>query len=167
MSISENAQVSGGSIQAFVAGMPDDPGELLAKYNLPAELVQDQWYSQKSYAEMMCEVDAQTFMTEMVGVGLQIARHAVLPPTINSLESALSSMDVAYQMNHRNIAEGEGWTFEKVDENTYFVVDRTPYPKNFSYGVVYGFVERFAEGKKFSVYVEDQDGYPAYRVVLK
>ncbi|MCD4686081.1 MAG: hypothetical protein K8S97_09115 [Anaerolineae bacterium] len=167
MTASPDAQVMGESIHAFINGLSSDAAEILAKYNLPQEVENGVWYSQKAYVDMMHEVEQKMFITDMVSMGMNIATFAPLPPQIDSLESALAGLNPAYQMNHRKVAEGEGWGFEKVDERTYVVTDRTPYPENFSYGVVYGFVKRFAPpGAGFLVITEAEDGARTFRVEL-
>jgi hypothetical protein len=161
-------QVLGSSVKAFIAGVSGNAGPMLAKYGFDGEIDEQAWYSQEKYAAMMTELADSSFITDMVSIGLQISRHVPLPPQINSVESILALLNDAYHMNHRQLPPGEGWEYRQIDHKTHYVISRNPYPENFSYGVVYGFVERFApKGSHFSVYMErSEDGCPAYRIAL-
>jgi hypothetical protein len=118
---------------------------------------EDGWYPlEKELGAWKRTLDEVGYGT-LFASGRRIPRHAVLPPTINDLESSLRSMDVAYHLNHRKhgelmfdivsgrMLEGIGH-YEVVragNERRILVTAPGPYPCDYNRGIVTGFAERF------------------------
>ena len=66
-------------------------------------------------------------MLALVSIGMKIPETAVFPPGIDSIESGLNSIDVAYHMNYRG---GEIGVYQAttVSERQIDVLCRNPYP---------------------------------------
>jgi hypothetical protein len=90
-------------------------------------------------------------------VGSFIPQHAVFPPDIDNIHSALRSIDIAYHMNHRKdgepmfnpatgaLLEGIGhYGFKLVEGKREIVmVCDNPYPCRFDLGIIKGMAHRF------------------------
>jgi hypothetical protein len=168
-SVSPEVEASGASIQTVLRGMATDLKPLLLKHGLQ-DVKADTWYPQQQWLSFFKDVaeSGGGAMMDLVSIGMQIAEVALLPPHIDSVEKALASMNDAYHMNNRNDSPERGWTFEKKDDNHYTLVCRTAVPRDFEYGVVYGFVKRFKpEGKGFIVKrAEQDDGSCVFEITL-
>jgi hypothetical protein len=168
MASSPEAEILGLAVKAFIAGMTDASNPIPARHGFGGGIDENAWYPRENYLAMVNELAGNTYILDMVSVGLQIARCAPMPPHVNSIESALQTLDLSYHMGHRNIPGDEGWGYKKIDERTHYLVSRNPYPANLGYGLVFGLVERFApQDTRFSVFLEEEGGYPAYRIVVR
>ncbi len=167
MSNSSGVMVAGLAIKAFAMGISEGLKPLLAKYGF--DKIEDQgWYERRSFLAMLEEAKQSSPRFDLISVGLQIARLAPYPPGIDSVESALQSLDQGYRAGHQNLPEGDGWGYQRVSGNVYLAIDRTPYPSNFSYGVVFGTVEMFApEGAHVSVHAEEKGDHRVFRIVVR
>jgi len=90
--------------------------------------------------------------------GLRIMEHALWPPHVHDIESAMRSVDVAYHMNHRKsgVVMFDPTTGRMLEGIGHFAVNRvqgerrlvvtcdTPYPCDLDRGVMTGTVIRFS-----------------------
>ncbi len=167
MSNSSGVMVAGLAIKAFAMGISESLKPLLAKYGFD-EIDDRGWYERRSFLAMLEETMRSSPRFDLISVGLQIARLAPYSSSVDSVESALQSLDQGYRASHRNLPEGDGWEVGRVNGNTYLAIDRTPYPSNFSYGVVFGTVEMFApEGAHVSVHAEEKGDHRVFRIVVR
>ena len=91
-------------------------------------------------------------MMDLVGIGMKIPETAIFPPGIDSIETGLKSIDMAYHMNHRG---GEIGVYQTtvVGDQQIDVLCQNPYPDNFDYGIIYGMAQRFRpQGYSVNVY---------------
>jgi hypothetical protein len=168
MTDSLEAKILGLAVKALMEGLTEEKSPLLDKYGFGGEIDESAWYLRKDYLAMVNELAESARIVDMVAIGLQVSRYVPMPPAIDSIESALQNLDVSYHVSHRNIAKDEGWKYQKIDERTHYLVSCNPYPANIGYGIVFGLIERFAPpDTRFSVFMEEEGGYPAYRVVLR
>jgi hypothetical protein len=87
---------------------------------------------------------------------MHVPNDAPFPPGIDSIETALTALNEAYQMNHRGGDIGS-YESEVVGPHHIKVVCRNPYPSDFDYGLLYGLVRRFRPaGVAFRVIVDEQ-----------
>ena len=147
-------EILGAAILPVIKALGDRA--LLAKYRLD-KVAPDKWYRQQDYLSMFKEVAQPSVnaMMDLVAIGMKIPENAVFPPDIDSIETALNVLDVAYHTNHRN---GEIGVYQavKVADQHYKMVCRNPYPTDFDYGIIYGLVRRFCPpNTRFSVTVDE------------
>ena len=148
--IDPGTRVIGQAIQPFVAAFPaelaDVGSKILEKHGIHNVNPED-YYPQQAFLNAMKEIH-DTFGPQMLfRIGEQVATHAILPPGIDSLEAALSSIDVAYKMNHGGSDNIGTYSY------TYLGVSRgiskakmvceNPYPSSFDRGLIEGFAKRF------------------------
>ncbi|MEM1136209.1 MAG: hypothetical protein AAGI07_10245 [Bacteroidota bacterium] len=100
----DGVEVNGQSVLAFVNALPAYNTilrEILSKYEIP-EIKKDEWYSQKKILNAYEEVGKTYGANTLFALGKAIPEYATFPPELDNLEKALSSIGMAYDMNHRN-----------------------------------------------------------------
>ena len=146
-------EVVGGTILATIDGMEADINPLLAKHGIET-VVADHWYPQQAWLDVLKDISDggdMSAMFDLVSIGTKIPDNVTWPPEINSVESALMSIDVAYHMNHRGGKIGS-YTAEILETNHIRITCDNPYPSDFDYGILYRTVQKFkSQGEDFSV----------------
>jgi hypothetical protein len=116
-----------------------------------------EWYPHQIWLDFLRDVAQQSSLSatsNLVAIGMGVAETA--PEAVESftLETALLSMNVAYQMSHRG--EAGGFVITVVGERHIQVVDFSPYPDDFTYGFLYALARRFRPaGAHFAVIHDD------------
>jgi len=118
-----------------------------------------QWYLQQNWLDAFKEISDDVGVSTLVVIGNKIPENAQFPPEINSLEAALSAIDIAYHMNHRidgrvlfnpqtgQLAEGIGhYGCERVGDRHIKMVCKNPYPCDFDRGIIAAMIKRFKPG---------------------
>lgn len=119
---------------------------------------EDGWYNQQAFLDMFRELKIGSFLN-LVAIGMSIPDFAVWPPEITTVHAALSSIDVAYHMNHRN-GEIGSYQYTPVGEREGVMVCNNPYPSDFDYGLVYRTVQKFREDRSSGITVKRDDTIP-------
>ena len=143
-------EVIGKGVTTFLAGFPEEFIEVglktLAKYGIK-DLDPDQYYPLQAWLDAMKDINDNFGPQMLFRIGEQVATHAVLPPGIDSLETALSSIDVAYKMNHRGSDNIGSYSYTYLGNgggmNKAKMVCANPYPSSFDRGLIEGFAKRF------------------------
>lgn len=142
-----NVEVSGAAMLATIRGMGKDITPMLEAHGF-TNVQPDAWYPQQSWLDVLREISA---LSDLVSIGMWIPETAVWPPEVDSIESALKSIDVAYHMNHRNGEIGH-YQAEIVDDGHIRITCHNPYPSDFDYGIIYATAHKFLpEGMTFTV----------------
>lgn len=152
-----NAKVLGGSIMSIQAAMGDAAAPYFADAGLD-DLQTHSWYEFEQYLHVLDAIIANepNVMGSLVSIGMKIVETAPLPPEIDTVEKALMSMQGAWELNTQN-APTNNWHVEKVNDDKFILTNNSPFPKDMEYGVLYGFVRRFAHGRNFTVSYENLD----------
>jgi hypothetical protein len=168
-SFSSDVEVTGEVLMAFLAGFPQEfrsSGLLILEKHGLSDPKPDSFYALQRFLDAMKEI-SDSFSAQMLfRVGEQIALHAVLPPGIDDLQKCLSSIDVAYHMNHRG---GEIGRYEYKFLGTQGGLEKAtitcpnPYPCAFDRGVIEGFARRFKLPEFHDVIVRHDDSAPCRR----
>jgi hypothetical protein len=137
-----DVEVNGTTVLSIMAGMGESARPILAAHGFE-DVQLDQWYSQQAWLDTFKEIaQLPTKMCDLVSIGMEIPQNAIFPPGIDSIESALMSIDVAYHMNHRG-GEIGNYHASVVSDHQVDLVCRNPYPCDFDYGIIYGMSRRF------------------------
>jgi hypothetical protein len=151
------AESKGSAVLATLEGLGFDLMPTLRKHGLYA-VEHDGWYPQQTWLDILADVERELKVNttlDLVSVGSKIPETADWPPDVTTVEEALASIDVAYHMNHRNGEIGY-YRSERLDQNTFRVICKNPFPSDFDYGIIYGTVRKFQpEGSRF--YIERAD----------
>jgi hypothetical protein len=152
-------EVIGEVVMAFMAGFPpaiQDAGLQVLEEHGISNIEAGRYYPLGSFLNAMQSV-SDRFGDEMLyRIGTEIAANAVLPPNVSSLMSSLSSIDQAYQMNHRNGEIGR-YDFQDLGKENGLrrakMICTNPYPSAFDRGVIDGFSRRFKPNDAIDVIV--------------
>jgi hypothetical protein len=116
------------------------------------------WYSQQAWLDAFKDISDKVGFATLFQIGRSIPDNAQFPPHINSFETGMPGIDVAYHMNHRRdgkvmfdpstgaMLEGIGhykFTPASGAEKRAFVVCENPYPCDFDRGIVDAMARRF------------------------
>ncbi|MEW6530239.1 MAG: hypothetical protein AB1473_05340 [Thermodesulfobacteriota bacterium] len=148
-SYSPRVEVVGEVVAAFIAGFPAEVREqglsILAKHGI-SDPQAGQFIPLQALLDCMKEIGEKHSSQMLLRVGEQIAANAKLPPNLDTLETCLASIDVAYHMNHRGGEIGHyTYKYEGVQNGLHraTMTCENPYPCAFDWGVIEGFAKRF------------------------
>ncbi|MBN2142317.1 hypothetical protein JW711_03215 [Candidatus Woesearchaeota archaeon] len=130
------------------------------------------WYSQQSWLDAFKYIANKIGASTLKSIGKAIPENAQWPPSVNNVETALASIDVAYHMNHRiglkelfdartgQMTEGIGhYAFEKTGDRSAKVVCDNPYPDPFDQGIIESAAKKFAQtGEIVIVKIDEMAG---------
>lgn len=113
------------------------------------------WYSQQSYLNGFKAIAEKTGPTVLKNIGKSVPEHAKWPPQVNSIETGLGSIDIAYHMNHRNGFIGN-YKMTKNGPKSISVVCNNPYPDNFDFGLIESVARKFSQpGERVRVKIDE------------
>lgn len=151
-------EVSGASARAIVkaAGAHKNIVEsVFAKYRI-WNVERDFWYPVDAAVNVLVSIEQQVGAHTLFAIGKSVPSHADLPPGLDGVEAMLSSIDIAYHLNHRHNGQVmfDPATGRKLDgigcysyrpegprRGTMFC--ENPYPGEFDRGLVTAFARFF------------------------
>ena len=142
--------VNGQTVLSVVNGMgvfKSSGSRILDKHGLPNP-VPTGWYPQQAWLDAFKEIAQSIGAKTLHQIGLSIPRNAKFPPGLDSLEKALSSIDVAYHLNHRGGEIGH-YQYTKSGPTQAVIVCRNPYPCEFDRGLIEAMVSKFKPAGTF------------------
>ena len=115
-----------------------------------------QWYLQQSWLDCFKTISEKLGPATLEKIGETIPRNAKWPPMVNSIDTALGSIDMAYHMNHRNGEIGK-YQFKKTGETAAEILCTNPYPDPFDHGIISSAAKKFAKpGEKVVVKINEK-----------
>ncbi len=161
-------EVNGQTVWAVVDGFSLDrrvPSRILVEQGIGAlgadgivKLDPSGWYSQEAWLRAFKRIAEALGPNMLFTIGKRIPENAIFPPFVTDIASAISSIDVAYHLNHRKAGEvmfdeGTGamlegighYGFERPHPTKPLIVARCedPYPCDFDRGIVTAMARRF------------------------
>jgi hypothetical protein len=145
-----NTQALGQILLSSITGLPTFAKKhllgLLAQEGI-TNLDPDQWYDLNIALAFYKQAANDFGPNTIFDLGKAIPEFAIFPPNIDSLDAALNSIDVAYNMNHRNGYIG----FYKVvshdlEEKKVVMQCYNPYPCDFDRGLLTAMSRKFQSG---------------------
>jgi hypothetical protein len=143
-------EVNGETVCSILEGMGAARAkgvEILAKYQIENPKP-GQWFKQQAWLDAFKEIAEKIGPATLFSIGQRIPENAKFPPAIDSLEKALSAIDVAYHMNHRGGEIGH-YVFEKSGEKAGKMTCKNPYPCFFDKGIIDAMAKRFRPKNSF------------------
>lgn len=143
-SFSPGVEVNGETVRSIVAGtgaFKDQAFKILEEDGI-GDPRPGQWYSQQSFLDAFKAITQKLGPATSFNIGKSIPENAQFPPGIDSIHKALSSIDVAYHMNHRGGEIGT-YKYETIGENAAKMTCNTPYPCDFEMGIVEATATKF------------------------
>jgi len=142
---SQGVFVNGQTVLSVVKGMgafAQMASDILARHGIK-DPDPTGWYPQQAWLDAFEEISKSVGPRTLDPIGMSIPESAKFPQGIDSVESALSSVDIAYHLNHRG-GEIGNYTFKKTVEKQGAMECRNPYPCDFDHGIIQAMAKRFA-----------------------
>jgi len=162
-------QVSGAAVLSIVEGMMHNSDSslreslrsmalrMLAKHGIH-DIRKDEWYPHQAWLDAFREISEHIGSATLRTIGEKIPETALWPSDIEKIEEGLSSIDVAYHMNHRGGEIGH-YRFSATGTRSGKMVCDNPYPCAFDLGIIKATARRFTP-KGTVVIVEHDDSEP-------
>jgi hypothetical protein len=158
VAFNKNVEVNGRTITSIIDGMKgfESTAEKFLQQNGLINIHPEKWYPQQAWLTAFRQIAEKIGPKTLTNIGSAIPENAEWPPQVNSIESALQSIDIAYHMNHRLngipmynnttglMTEGIGhYHFEKLSETQLKVTCHNPYPCDFDKGLIKAVATKF------------------------
>jgi hypothetical protein len=144
VAIDPKVEVNGQTVLSVVDGMGVFAGS--AKQILQENGIDDpkpgEWYPQQAWLDSFKKIAESIGERTLFQIGMKIPENADFPPEIDNIEKALSAIDVAYHMNHRNGDIGN-YKFTKTGDRSGVMVCDNPYPSDFDRGIIEAMAKKF------------------------
>jgi len=142
----DNVEVKGEAILSIVnafVSKEEQMLQILDKHNIK-DLQAEQWYKMTDYLASYEEIGNVFGPATLFRIGTVIPENAEFPPDIDTLEKALNSIDIAYNMNHRNGDIGY-YKVNSFDEDSKRAVMecKNPYHSTFDRGLILAMLIKF------------------------
>ncbi|HLA83665.1 MAG TPA: hypothetical protein VJL29_02640 [Thermoguttaceae bacterium] len=167
-----NVEVNGETVFAVVDGMglfKSRALQILAQNGI-VDPKPGRWYSQQAWLDSFRVISETIGSLTLCAIGRKIPENANFPTDIDSIETALASIDVAYHMNHRlvgkclfdprtgKMSEGIGhYRYDKMGNKKVRMTCNNPYPCEFDRGIIEAMAQRFKPAGCLFVSVKHDD----------
>ncbi len=160
--IEPGVEVSGAAVLSVIEGMTRcSECELMDSFRRMAVKIlakhgidnprKHKWYPQQSWLDSFKDISEEIGPGTLKMIGEKIPLTAIWPAEIETLADGLSSIDVAYHMNHRGGEIGH-YKYSPTSPKTGVMVCDNPYPCDFDIGIIKATARKFApEGSKIVV----------------
>ena len=143
---SNNVEVNGETVLSVVDGMGNMKSvalKILADAGMP-NVEKGKWYKQQDWLNAFKLISEKVGKNSLKMIGKSIPENAKFPPQIQDIHSALSAIDIAYKMNHRN-GEIGFYKYSKISDNEAEVHCKNPYPSEFDEGIIEAIAKKFSK----------------------
>ena len=157
---SANVEVNGETVLSIVDGMGSMKTMAIGilEKNGIKEPKPGQWFKQQAWLDAFKQISDSVGPNTLSQIGQKIPENAQFPPVIDTIEKALSAIDVAYHMNHRGGEIGK-YKYAPDGPNKATMECANPYPCDFDRGIIVAMARRFAP-KGAAVRVTHDDDKP-------
>jgi hypothetical protein len=150
-----DAQVLGKTLLSSISGLPSfaqkNMLQLLEQEGIK-EVDLDDWQSLTIALAFYAQVAVNFGPNTIFDLGKAVPEKAIFPPGIDSIETALQSIDVAYNMNHRNGYVGFYKVVSHDSEKKELIMHcYNPYLCDFDRGLITAMARKFASGVRVVV----------------
>jgi len=104
------------------------------------ELDPDGWYPQQTWLDILREA-ADEMQLDLLTIGNRVAANFQMPDGAFSLSRLLELVEDSYHTTHRH-ADPVHVSATQVAEREVHIVDNSPYPDEFQYGVIFGLFQK-------------------------
>lgn len=170
----QNAQSLGQLLEVFFLSIQlEEFRPVLRKYGVAHDFESDKWYPTALILEIFEEIQkAPNASANLVSIGMKVTEAIDFKsrfPTFNDFMAALPQLE--QEMHHGNPGRFEVY---QIDDETLEVVDRTIWPHDLEYGVLYGICRlyqnerrRLVERTSVSIDPETGDEAGIYRITWR
>lgn len=157
---SASVEANGAAILAVVEGMGafrSTALQILKNHGI-INPKKGEWFAQQNWLDAFREISDKIGHATLRSIGQKIPETAIWPPSIQTIEQALASIDEAYKMNHRNGPIGH-YHFEMVGRKKGRVICDNPYPCFFDMGIIEATLKKFSNPNDFP-FIRHDDSAP-------
>lgn len=138
-SFDPHVEVLGRVLLSWLHGTEGEIAGALAAHGIE-DVQPDRWYPLQDALDALKEFGQSA---NLVSMGQHIIEHAIFPEDqMTDLVTALTAIDQAYHMNHRN-GEIGSYRAEVIGDQHITIVAENPYPSDFDYGLIWAIATRF------------------------
>lgn len=150
-----NTEVSGRAMLALSCCFDKEHILPIAQeHGLNGDFQPETWYPLQLWLDVFREIIKQQGFQgtlNLVDIGRRYAETAYQFEGTNTLEDTIIAVNDTYQLNHRNGYPGE-LSIVIMGPGYVQIIDHTPYPCDFTYGMLYGLTSRFrVEGETLTI----------------
>lgn len=160
--LDQDAEVNGETIFSIIDALDEFKStalKILEKQGI-VDPQPGEWYNQQAWLDAFTAISEKLGSDALFNIGFKTPKHSHFPPGIDCLDKALSLLDVAFHMNHRNGEVGH-YELKIPGEKTFELVCRNPYPCDFDRGVLVALCQRFVpKGASVHAMVIHDDSKP-------
>lgn len=152
-------QINGETVLSIVDGMgafKTKAFDILSKNGIN-DAKPGEWYSQQGWLNSFKEISDKMGAATLFSIGCKIPENANFPPQINSFETAMHGIDMAYHMNHKNGEIGSYKFLGLTGAKEAKMICENPYPCDFDRGIIEAMAKRFKPEHSISVSVKHND----------
>ncbi len=154
--LASDVEVYGKSAQALVNAMEFlklKAQRILATHGIES-LEAEKWYPLQKVIASFDDILKQVGPHTTRAIGRAVPKSAAFPPSINTFESALLSLDQVYRMNHRGKGDIGSYRYQAGTGNTGRMMADNPYPCEFDQGLMEALFDRFQPKGSFVLRIE-------------
>jgi len=163
-SYTDQVEVNGETVLSVIAAMEGESAralKILASHGI-TDPRPGEWYRQQLWLDAFKEIAETVGGESLYKIGRKIPYKAKFPPSVNTVEKALSSLNATYHVNHRGGGIGS-YRFIPTGERKGIMVCQNPYPCNFDRGLIEAVIDRFSSGESSPATVRHDDTAPCRR----
>ena len=175
VAIDDRVEVNSQTIAVILEGMPGFRSHALKilEENGIHCLEPGLWIPLRNWLNAFRAIGESIGQSTLFAIGKRVPSVADFPPAINSVQTALASIDVAYHMNHRlgeqllfvaetgELLEGIGhYLYQATGFRSATMVCENPYPCRFDEGIIQTLVDRYKPEDSLYVQVEHDADRP-------
>lgn len=148
----------GSAIQSALASIGNEQIQHIVERHGLKDVDPNKWYSQQTWLDLMRDIKERGYAMNLVAIGMKIPDTAKFPE-MESVEAALSLLQVAYEYNHRGDDIGY-YEYKSLGERKGKMICHNPFPSDLDYGIIYRLVQKFAPEDAENFVVERDDSIP-------
>lgn len=135
-------ETSGRIIKALVEEMKDIGVRVLKRHGIE-DLEDAKWYPMQAVLDSVAEIAEYGGASTLNALGRRAVLVTPLPAHVNSMDSALASLDSMSRQAHRGAGVGY-WTYESLGSQSRRLLCTSPFPCDLTLGVVQALAEKMA-----------------------
>lgn len=110
------------------------------------QIMPELWYPFQTLVDFYKELEKSFGPNTLFDMGKAIPEAAILPPDIDSIGTALGTINIAYNMNHKGYVGFHDMVSHDKESKTIIMDNYTPFPSDVHRGVYTGMARRFKTG---------------------
>lgn len=158
---SPKVEVNGETVYSVIDGMGAFKSKALSILNENGivDPKPGMWFKQQDWLNAFKTISETVGSHTINTIGQKIPENAQFPPQITEIHGALTSLNQAYQMNHRGGLIGD-YKYEKTDDKSGKMTCTNPYPDIFDSGIITAIGREFLPADSYNIKVIIDESQP-------